>query len=62
MKKKIKVVYDAPNGHHSIYTQLDQKIYQAMKSINAKWYAQGVNLEDGKRDICFDIEVDENIT
>ncbi len=62
MKKKIKVIYDAPNGHHSINTKLDQKIYQAMESIDATWYAQGVNLEDGKREICFDVEVDDNTT
>lgn len=34
--------------------KLDDRIWKAMESIGAKWYAQGYDVTKGIRDICFD--------
>jgi len=52
MKTKIKITYPAPMD-----SEKDSTITKLMESIGAKWYAQGTNLIEKERDICFDLEV-----
>lgn len=35
----------------------DEKVKELSASLGFKWYAQGMNLEAGERDICFEKEV-----
>jgi hypothetical protein len=38
-----------------IIEEFDEIIKKKMRNINVLWYAQGYNLEEKKRDICFDL-------
>ena len=49
---KISVVYT----DDVIWPGLDERIKTAMESIGGKWYAQGRDLETGKRDIAFEFD------
>lgn len=49
--RKVEVVYEGPQSD-----ALDKRITEAMEAIGAKWYAQGYDLQNDKRDIAFDIE------
>ena len=52
MKTKIKVTYPAP-----LDAKADKKITNLIEGIGGEWYAQGMDMEKGIRDICFDLEV-----
>ena len=53
---RIKITYEG-----QMNAEIDVKICKAMKSIGAKWYAQGTDLTETPyiRDICFDLEEKE---
>ena len=53
MKFRVKVSFEG------FSERLDHKIKDALKGIGLKWYAQGYNLANGERDICFDYEEGE---
>jgi hypothetical protein len=48
---KISVTYSILED---IDIDIDNKIKTAMESIGCVWYAQGINLTNGVRDIAFD--------
>jgi len=58
MKTKIEVTYDCFDG--VINEKLDEKIKEYLKQLNAEWYAQGWDVENKKRDICFDWEIENS--
>lgn len=47
--KTIHIYYDGP-----IDLKLDALILETMGNAGFKWYAQGYNVEDDRRDIAFD--------
>lgn len=50
----IKVIYKSKN----IISELDDKIRATLERAGMKWYAQGYNLTNHERDICFDVASD----
>ena len=48
---RIKVTYNAP-----LNTVLDKKITEAIESIGAEWYGQGVDLTTSERDLVFEMD------
>ena len=52
MRTRIKVTYRAP-----LDSEKDSVITNLMKSIGAEWYAQGTNILEKEREICFDLKV-----
>jgi len=56
MKAKIKVTYKIEN--QEINPDYDKLIVEKIKSIGGDWYAQGVSISAGIRDICFDLELE----
>jgi len=54
---KVKVEY---NAIPDIIPELDDAIRSAMELAGLEWYAQGVEVGTGKRDICFDWPVPED--
>ena len=58
MEVKIRVTYRKNKEvEKKIDAGVDEKINKLIKGIGGVWYAQGVSLESGIRDICFDIEI-----
>lgn len=55
MKVAVKVIYDG-----QINEELDEKIHKAISSIGGEWWAQGYSLVDSVRDICFDLNFEED--
>jgi len=51
-KKIIKIQYSG-----EINMDLDAILKCSMEVIGARWYAQGYDLTDNMRDLCFDIEI-----
>lgn len=52
MKTKVIVMYEAP-----LDMEMDKKITGLLEGIGAKWYAQGTNIYEKEREICFDLEI-----
>ncbi len=52
MKIQIKVTYPGP-----LDIEVDKKITDALESIGAEWWAQGTNLMNQERDICFGLKI-----
>jgi len=54
MNVQIKIFY---KGQPS--KAVDDEIQAAMDKIGAEWYAEGYNIPENERDICFDLKVEE---
>lgn len=54
MERRIEIKYSG-----GMSESLDEKIQKALESIGCTWYAQGVDLSTGDRDIAFDYEDEE---
>lgn len=55
MKARIEVTYNISEVKD--IRAIDNFIRKLIKSIGGKWYAQGANLDNGMRDICFDLKI-----
>lgn len=53
MKKELRVVYDGP-----INSAMDRLIEWAVGFFGYRRWASGINVEDGKRDLAFDLDED----
>ena len=49
---QIKVTYRGGE----VNLELDKRIKEALEAIGAKWYASGMEIDTGIRDICFDVD------
>ena len=50
---QVKVTYTPENKWGTI-GKLDDLIVKALKEVGLEWYAQGLDITTGERDICFD--------
>ncbi len=59
-KQTVSIVYNTQNPE-KINETLDREIIKALEFIGLKWYASGVNLESGDRDLAFDLNYHHSI-
>jgi len=60
MIAKIKVEYEFDIDDSTInLSGIDKKIRDKIESAGGEWYAQGFNPETRKRDICFELNIEE---
>ena len=54
---KIKVAVSYQTKNKKIDIEFDKKLQKLFESIGCKWYAQGMEVETGKRDYAFDLDM-----